>query len=523
MTITFDKRKNKRISVSVKIVGIVALMASLLSLFVPLYFAASLFNLATETSVKEASHVTVSVALAVESDMLAKRDEQSIAELKKTFRKMVETESYNKVFMIANRNSEEYVMIADEHDVNYIHPTHRIGHPYGTILKKSAYSDTLAKVFASGTPLYDVGEHGRGDSFVLAYAPAFDEAGKIVGVVCLDMRTKGFFEIVWSYVFKAFVVVLLLNLSAIALYYIYAKKEFVSPLLEVADAAEKIARGNFDFKIDVKNNDEIGDLARLIENEVKSAFKNVKESIEYATRIEKNMLPSDAAMRSAFSDAAVRWIPKDIVGGDFYWLGKFAAGNLVIVGDCTGHGVPGALMAVICSSALSKIANEENCRNPKKILEELDVSLCHMLSNENSAEHVINDGLDAGALFLGNDGVALFAGTRIVLFVSGENEPSMIKGDNKNIGDGNLKNTVKIHRIPINGKTRFFMATDGLYDQVGEEKHIQLGYRAVKQIFARDGLSCDELLDEIYAKYLLHKGSEFARDDMLLLSLDIDR
>ncbi|MDP4128087.1 MAG: cache domain-containing protein, partial [Bacillota bacterium] len=148
--------------------------------------------------------------------------------------------------------------------------------------------------------------------------------------------------------------------------------------------------------------------------------KNLKimESINYAKTIQESILPSDDILQRVFNDYFVLWRPRDIVGGDFYWLKEVANGTILVVGDCTGHGVPGALMTMAVNSILSNIIIEEEAINPVFIIQELNRKLKAALNKENGVHsNSTDDGLDAAICYCDNKGKLYFAGARISLYM----------------------------------------------------------------------------------------------------------
>lgn len=125
---------------------------------------------------------------------------------------------------------------------------------------------------------------------------------------------------------------------------------------------------------------------------VEEKNKEIIDSIQYARRLQSAILPSIAdQVKSLFSDAFVYYAPKDIVAGDFYWCEKVGNVHYIAAADCTGHGVPGAMVSVMCSSALSKALVEENITDPAAILDRVRQIIIERF--EKSGEEV-NDGMD---------------------------------------------------------------------------------------------------------------------------------
>ena len=121
--------------------------------------------------------------------------------------------------------------------------------------------------------------------------------------------------------------------------------------------------------------------------------KEMEESIRYAGSLQQSILPHEKLFTNSFDDAFVLFEPKDIVGGDFYWISIFEDDIYFAVGDCTGHGVPGALVNIAGNTILRQIIRRKGLSNPGEILSELDIELTSLF-NDNLTEGQTYDGMD---------------------------------------------------------------------------------------------------------------------------------
>ncbi|MFT4601757.1 MAG: serine phosphatase RsbU (regulator of sigma subunit) [Arenicella sp.] len=119
----------------------------------------------------------------------------------------------------------------------------------------------------------------------------------------------------------------------------------------------------------------------------------LEESIRYAGSLQKSILPPTNHFNEIFDDAFVLYQPKDIVGGDFYWLAQFEREVYFAVGDCTGHGVPGAMVNIAGNTILRQLIRKQGLSDPAAIIEELDSELIGLF-NENKSEGQTYDGMD---------------------------------------------------------------------------------------------------------------------------------
>lgn len=263
--------------------------------------------------------------------------------------------------------------------------------------------------------------------------------------------------------------------------------------------------------------------AELAEN-----HRIIMSSMDYASKIQRNLLPQTDVFKKAFSDHAIIWNPRDIVGGDIYWLKNFQAGSVLCVCDCTGHGAPGAFLTMLVVSAFESIINENNWMDTANCIWQLEQRLVHVL-NVNAEEPCpeelfscdIKDGCDLAVLAIDKDGgVTLSAGNTHV-FVCDGTAVTQIKGQKIFIGEGNLKNReeLKIVTIPPHPNQKFYIASDGFFDQIGQMTHRPFGYRAFKQaILENHDEKLDVVLKKLWEDFERHRGTERRRDDVQMIA-----
>ncbi len=124
--------------------------------------------------------------------------------------------------------------------------------------------------------------------------------------------------------------------------------------------------------------------------------RNITDSLTYAQRIQEALLPSEAYFRKHFADSFILFKPKNIVSGDFYWIGEKGDKVFVVAADCTGHGVPGALMSMIGLKIIEKAINEDSMEIPSTILSVMNKGLEKTFSREKKIGTIIRDGMDIG-------------------------------------------------------------------------------------------------------------------------------
>ena len=251
--------------------------------------------------------------------------------------------------------------------------------------------------------------------------------------------------------------------------------------------------------------------------------KDITDSIIYAKRIQSAIMPDEDGLKKYFPSSFIHFKPKDIVSGDLYWYHK--KGNKIFVAaiDCTGHGVPGAIMSVIANSLIRDTIIKRGIEDPGDILHSIDEELLSVLSKEN--EHTItSDGMDiALAVFDFDTNMLGFSGAYRPLILLRENEIIEFKGSRYPIGfyeSGNKKfDTIK---IPFKKDDRFYLFTDGYIDQFGGEAKKKLNRKRFYDLL----LNSQEMeLEEqrSFLEYALNnwKQDEQQTDDILVIGLNV--
>jgi ferredoxin len=257
-------------------------------------------------------------------------------------------------------------------------------------------------------------------------------------------------------------------------------------------------------------------------NDLDAAHEIIVSSINYAAKIQGNLLPSEKVFSDAFADYAVLWKPRDIVGGDIYWVKNYEAGTVLCVCDCTGHGIPGALLTVLLVDSLESIVNAENCRDTANIVYQLDIRFAKVLNvkNNNNAMEV-NDGCDLALMFVAHDGSVTKSAGKINIFTCDGNEVVRHKGQAIFVGEGRLQSAdeVKVVTIPANQNNKFYVASDGLPDQIGGDSAKQFGYKQFEQIILQNhNESLEFISNKIWDAFEEHRGEYQRRDDFELIA-----
>jgi serine phosphatase RsbU (regulator of sigma subunit) len=215
---------------------------------------------------------------------------------------------------------------------------------------------------------------------------------------------------------------------------------------------------------------------------------DIISSINYAKRIQRAMLPPIEILNKNLPDNFIFWRPRDIVSGDFYWFVEKEDRLILAVVDCTGHGVPGAIMSMVGMEQLTEVVEVLGHIEPDKILEHLHIGVRTILKQDSGD---VKDGMDLVLLVIDKkNGFVEYAGAKNPLVYTfkndaGEVEYIQINGDKNPIG-GHQHEDKRIftkHIIPIDKPLSFYLFTDGYQDQFGGLEDRKFMIKRMKEMF----------------------------------------
>lgn len=245
-------------------------------------------------------------------------------------------------------------------------------------------------------------------------------------------------------------------------------------------------------------------------------------SITYAKRIQTAILPSEETLQSAFPNHFVLYLPKDIVSGDFYWLDHSQNRVFFAVADCTGHGVPGALMSVICHNALIRAVHEFGLVSPAEILQQTRTIVQKELSK---SEHAVADGMDVSLCCFEEGTLNLkWAGANNPLWIyrHERNEIEEIKGDKQPIGHHRDNKPFNEYAIELAPDDRIFLFSDGYADQFGGEQGKKIMSKRLKSILLENSRqSLDDQKTALGDAFSKWKGELEQIDDVCVVGIQL--
>lgn len=253
--------------------------------------------------------------------------------------------------------------------------------------------------------------------------------------------------------------------------------------------------------------------------------KDITDSIIYAKRIQEAILPDPAVMNRYLPENFVIFYPRDIVSGDFYWFNKTVDDKLVILGgDCTGHGVPGAFMTMIGNTALNEIVMEKKITKADAILDELHNMVKHLLKQKEGSDTKSYDGMDVAVCVVDKKRkIVEYAGAGRPLMYMNGSELNEVKPDKMSI-NSTAHDEVKftLNEVPYENDTTFYLFSDGITDQFGGEKGKKFLTKKVKDLIEEIGQKPMPEQKEIFAKAINDWKIGYEQvDDQLLIGFRV--
>lgn len=251
--------------------------------------------------------------------------------------------------------------------------------------------------------------------------------------------------------------------------------------------------------------------------------KDITDSIKYAKKIQQAIAPNIEDFNRNFTDSFILYKPKDIVSGDFYWFDHFENETTVFAAaDCTGHGVPGAFMSLICSDIMYKVINDQKINDPAKALMSIDDRLVHLIKK--SSEASANDGMDIALCTYHKPSHKLFyAGAHRPLLLIRNKEIIEYRPNKYSIGghtsEGKHFDLAEVNVLPGD---LIYLLTDGYADQFGGDNGKKFKYKNFKELVLsvsdKPMKEQKEILDETFEAW---RGTLEQIDDVCVIGVKI--
>lgn len=251
--------------------------------------------------------------------------------------------------------------------------------------------------------------------------------------------------------------------------------------------------------------------------------KDITDSIKYAKKIQQALMPDPDLLKSVFAESFVYYRPKDIVSGDFYWIEKFTDDVTVFAAaDCTGHGVPGAFMSLICNDLMSQVIKDQNVTTPGQALTILDDRLRAMLNK--SSDHSSNDGMDiALCAYFPKQRILQFAGAHRPLLLIRNGELIEYKPSKHSIGGYISGNKMfEDHTIQLHEGDSIYVLTDGYSDQFGGQNGKKFKFKKLQKLIQSiSHMGMAEQHDLLEEAFISWRGRHEQVDDVCVIGVKI--
>jgi serine phosphatase RsbU (regulator of sigma subunit) len=258
--------------------------------------------------------------------------------------------------------------------------------------------------------------------------------------------------------------------------------------------------------------------------------EEITASIHYAYRIQSVVIPSPEQFQGLVSDYFIMYKPRDIVSGDFYWISKEGNKLIMLAADCTGHGVPGALMSMLGIAFLNDIIIKDNTTSPSDILNKLREKIIKALQQKGMDASIrgggidsVRDGMDVAILSIDTETNTMeFAGANNPLYIIKNNELIEIKGNKMPVAIHLKMEPFTSHSMEVQKGDTIFVFSDGFADQFGGPEGKKYKYSAFKQLLLDNNHKTMEeqkaVLEKVFVDW---KGNFDQIDDVLVVGIRI--
>lgn len=268
---------------------------------------------------------------------------------------------------------------------------------------------------------------------------------------------------------------------------------------------------------------------KIAADSINKEHKKVKDSINYSKQIQTAIFPHLNLLKGYFREAFILNKPKDVIGGDFPWVNKTSDHIYVSAVDCTGHGVPGALMSILTYFMMDKITYRSEKYTPAKILNVLHLFVSRAL-NQHYSSSKSKDGADIAMcrINLGQKYME-YAGAHRPVFIARDGELLEIKGDRYPIGGtqyDKIRERYNNHRVELQENDIILIFSDGLQDQFGHENQndsaTKFGLKGIRKVLKENSQwKMDHLSQALEDRLKEWMGKEKQIDDILVIGVKI--
>lgn len=254
--------------------------------------------------------------------------------------------------------------------------------------------------------------------------------------------------------------------------------------------------------------------------------KEITDSIAYAKKIQEAILPDEQLINYCLPNSFIFYLPKDIVAGDFYWvepLNRNYSEFLFAAADCTGHGVPGAMVSVVCNNALNRSVREYELSSPGRILDKTRDLVVEQFNKNSINEQGIKDGMDISLCKVNREELKLeWAGANNPIWIYRQGKLIEVKGDKQPVGQFHINKPFSTHEIALESNDVLYVFSDGYADQFGGEKGKKFKSSSLKKLLKEIGhMPLDTQLHLIRDNFMKWKGENEQIDDVCMIGMRV--
>src|SRR6056297_108598 len=332
-------------------------------------------------------------------------------------------------------------------------------------------------------------------------------------------RQRIFTYLGFSFALVAFVLVYIIHRALRSKQYV--NKQLAKQKAEILEKNASLSQQQEEILAQRDELDQQKEIATEQRDEIVSKNTEITASIQYAKSIQSALLPQQDYMNKILPDYFIFFKPKAIVSGDFYWVHQKGEKLFIAVGDCTGHGVPGAFMSLLSITLINDIINSVEKYDAAYFLNLLREKVIKSLHQKNTYCHN-RDGMDLSFCIIDREKMNLqFAGAYNPVYLLREGTLYEYKADRMTIGiDSKNDKTFQKHTVNIQKDDVLYLFTDGFTDQLDEIRHKKFQKDRFKELLKKiSNLALDEQKRRIENEFLNWKGDYEQIDDVLVMGI----
>ena len=261
---------------------------------------------------------------------------------------------------------------------------------------------------------------------------------------------------------------------------------------------------------------------KIKKEQIEEKHVAITDSISYAKRLQNAILPKEESFSANFNNYFIYYQPKDIVSGDFYWVHKKDHFIFFAVADCTGHGVPGAMVSVVCNNELNRAVNEFKITKPNLILDKTKELIIEQMGKGNDD---VKDGMDIALCCLDTKTKHLqYSGAHNSIYIIKENDTKIteLTASRQSVGKDYNNEKFSAKEFQLSDGDTIYLFTDGFPDQFGGLKSKKYKYTKFKNLILKNCLKkLEDQKNEIRNEFISWKGDMEQIDDVCIMGIKI--